>query len=87
MKPRSVRLFIKPFCGWCHEAQDWLNDRGIHYDTLDVTGDPQARKEMFALSRQTRAPVIEVDGNILADFGADELEAFWQKLPPDRGGE
>ena len=77
MKPEKVRLFIKPYCGWCDEAMDWLNERGVKYETLDVTADPGARKEMLQLSGQTLAPVIEVDGEILADFGTEELEEFW----------
>jgi len=80
MKPGKVRLFIKPYCGWCHEAVDWLEERGVKYETLDVTSDPAARKEMLQLSGQTLAPVIEVDGEILADFGTDELEEFWKGI-------
>lgn len=80
MKPETVRLFIKPFCGWCHEAQDWLDSRGIKYELLDVTSDSTARKEMRELSGQTLAPVIEVDGEVLADFDTGQLEDFWKKL-------
>ena len=80
MKAEKIRLFIKPFCGWCHEAMDWLNERGVQYETLDVTEDPLARKEMFELSGQTLAPVIDVDGEILADFDTGQLEVFWKKL-------
>jgi len=79
MKPDKVRLYIKPFCGWCHEAMDWLNERGIAYEELDVVANGAARKEMIALSGQNLAPVIDVDGEILADFGADELDEWWQK--------
>ena len=85
MKPNKVRLFIKPYCGWCHEAADWLNDRGIQYETLDVVADAVARKEMVKLSGQTLAPVIDVDGKILADFGADELADFWETLQETPG--
>lgn len=80
MKPNKVRLFIKPYCGWCHEAKDWLDERGIQYEELDVTSDRAARSEMIQLSNQTLAPVIEVDGEILADFDTDQLEEFWKKL-------
>ncbi len=59
---------------------DWLNARGIQYETLDVTSDPAARREMRELSGQTLAPVIEVDGEILADFDTDQLEIFWKQL-------
>ena len=65
MKPEKVRLFIKPFCGWCHEAQEWLEARSIPYETLDVIADPAARKEMFQLSGQSLAPVID-DANCSA---------------------
>jgi glutaredoxin len=80
MKPERVRLFIKPYCGWCHQAAEWLDKRGISYETLDVISDGAARKEMFQLSGQTLAPVIEVDGEILADFDTGQLEVFWKEI-------
>jgi glutaredoxin 3 len=76
----NIRLFIKPYCGWCHEAQDWLDERGIKYELMDVTSDRKARQEMLELSGQTLAPVIDVDGEILADFDTGQLEEFWKKL-------
>ena len=79
MKPTSVRLFIKPGCPWCDEAIEWLDARGVRYETLDVIRNATARHEMHELTGQTRAPSIDVDGNILADFGADELEAWWNE--------
>ena len=65
---------------------DWLNERGIKHEVLDVTSDAVARKEMLQLSGQTLAPVIDVDGEILADFGTDELERFWAELEAKQTG-
>jgi glutaredoxin 3 len=79
MKPNRVRLFIKSFCPWCHRAEHWLDRRGISYETLDVLEEPKLMKEMVALSGQDLAPVIEVDGKVLADFGPDELEEWWHE--------
>lgn len=78
MKPESVRLFIKPGCPWCEEAIDWLDTNGVKYELLDVTTNVEARDEMHELTGQTRAPSIDVDGQVLADFDADELEAWWE---------
>jgi len=86
-QPDKVRLFIKPFCDWCQQAMDWLDDQGIEYEVLDVTSDEKACLEMSRLSGQTVAPVIDVDGRILADFGARELSAFWKKLDQPRDDE
>jgi len=76
----KVRLFIKPYCGWCHKAMRWLDEHGVKYETLDVIANADANREMVALSGQTLAPVIEVDGKILADFGPEELAKFWETL-------
>ena len=79
-QPATVRLFIKPFCGWCTEAMEWLDRNKIKYNALDVTSDRAAWDEMARLSGQSSAPVIEVDGEMLADFGASELAQFWNEL-------
>ena len=76
----KIRLFIKPYCPWCHRAVDWLNTHGIKCKTLDVIADPEAYEEMIELSGQSYAPVIEVGDDILADFGPEELARFWEKL-------
>jgi glutaredoxin len=81
----KIRLFIKPYCPWCHKAQHWLDERGIQYETLDVISDGKAMTEMVNLSGQRLAPVIDVDGQILADFGPDELAKFWEKISTTDG--
>jgi glutaredoxin len=86
MQSQRIRLFIKPYCGWCRRAMDWLDDRGLHYEVIDVIADRAAYDEMFRLSGQTLAPVIDVDGRILADFGPRELEAFWRRLEQEGAG-
>ena len=80
VKPKRVRLFIKPYCPWCHRATRWLNERGVEYETVDVTSDEAAFDEMIRLSGQELAPVIQVDGKVLADFGPEQLAGFWEEL-------
>jgi glutaredoxin 3 len=76
----SIRLFIKPYCSWCHKAEAWLKKHDVKYEVLDVISDADAYREMREISGQTLAPVIDVDGEILADFGPEELAAFWEQL-------
>ena len=80
VKPKRIRLFIKPYCGWCHKAVRWLDDEGVQYDKVDVIADEAAHDEMIRLSGQDLAPVLDVNGKILADFGPEQLAAFWKKL-------
>jgi glutaredoxin 3 len=80
VKAKNIRLFIKPYCGWCHKAIRWLDDRDIEYETIDVIADENAFDEMIRISGQDLAPVIDVGGEVLADFGPDQLERFWKQL-------
>jgi glutaredoxin 3 len=57
----------------------WLDDRGIAYERVDVMADENAYDEMIRISNQDLAPVIDVDGEILADFGPDQLAVFWAR--------
>ena len=58
----------------------WLDREKVPYETIDVIADSAAFEEMIRLSGQTCAPVLEVDGRILADFGPEELPGFLEKL-------
>ena len=80
VKPKRIRLFIKPYCGWCHKAERWLDERGVEYEKVDVLTDETAYDEMIRLSGQDLTPVLDVDGKILADFGPEQLADFWRKL-------
>lgn len=75
---KSVRpvFYTKIGCPWCAEAREVLDRRGVGYDEKIVTTDPAAMAEMQRLSGQTKAPVLDWAGEILADFGAAELEPF-----------
>jgi glutaredoxin 3 len=86
VKPKQVRLFIKPYCGWCHKATRWLDQQGVDYETIDVMADETAYDEMIKLSGQDLAPVIDVDGKILGDFGPDQLAEFWRDLEKKNAG-
>jgi glutaredoxin len=76
----ATRLFIKPYCGWCHKAMRWLDDHDIAYEKIDVIADDLAFAEMVRVSGQELAPVLDVDGQILADFGPEELPKFFESL-------
>lgn len=78
VKSKRIRLFVKPYCGWCHRAERWLDEHGVDYEAIDVISDETAYDEMIRLSGQELAPVLEIEGEVLADFGPDQLASFWR---------
>jgi glutaredoxin 3 len=58
----------------------WLDDHDIAYEKLDVIADDAAFAEMVRFSGQELAPVLELDGRVLADFGPEELPGFFKTI-------
>lgn len=69
-------LYVKTGCPWCTEASAFLAEHGIGYREVNVSTDPAAFNAMEQASGQSKAPVLDWHGRILADFGAEELKAF-----------
>jgi glutaredoxin len=69
-------LYIKPGCPWCEEVVHFLDRRNIEVHTRIVSGNREAMQEMVELSGQTKAPTMDWHGDVLADFGVDELIPF-----------
>jgi len=70
------RLFVKAGCPWCAQAKETLQRLSIAYDEIVVSSNPEAMEEMVKLSNQTKAPTMDWEGDILADFGNEELLPF-----------
>jgi len=72
-------LYVKTDCPWCLEVIEFLSSHGVSYREQNVTEQPGALEEMQKKSGQTRAPTLDWNGQILADFGVDELVPFLRK--------
>ena len=72
-------LYIKRGCPWCDEVVEYLDRKKIEVQTFNVSSDREAMQEMVALSGQSKAPTMDWNGEVLADFGVDELVPFLAK--------
>jgi glutaredoxin 3 len=69
-------LSVKTGCPWCAEVSSFLAEHGIGYRELNVSDDAAAFNAMEHASGQSKAPVLDWHGRILANFGLDELKPF-----------
>ena len=72
----STILYVKQGCPWCIAAEEELQKLGVKYDLREVRSSPAFFEEMKKLSGQTKAPVLQMDGRVLADFGPEQLPGF-----------
>ena len=69
-------LYVKSGCPWCVEVESYLDRHGIEVSKTVVSGNRAAMEEMVRISGQGKAPTLDWEGEILADFGVEELVPF-----------
>jgi glutaredoxin 3 len=74
-----VKMYVTLICPYCIRAKALLNQRGIAFDTVDVTGDHEARAWLVQATGRRTVPQIFIDGEPIGGF--DELREL------DRSGE
>ena len=72
----KVRVYSTTFCPYCKMAKDFLKERKIPFEDINVQEDQSAAKEMIEKSGQAGVPVIEIDGNMVIGFDIDKMKEF-----------
>ncbi len=65
---KKIVVYSTPTCPHCQRAKQFLEDRAIPFQVVDVAGDKSAREEMIKKSGQMSVPVIEIDGVLTVGF-------------------
>lgn len=74
----DVRIYTTTYCPFCHRARGLLEDRGIPFEEIDVTGDTRERDRLTAETGRATVPQVFIRGDAIG--GYDEL------LELDRSG-
>jgi glutaredoxin 3 len=72
-------LYLKTGCPWCDDVVAYFKKHKIEVHHRTVSGNREAMQEMVKLSGQSKAPTLDWYGEVLADFGVDELVPFLKK--------
>ena len=71
----KVEVYSTSYCPYCMRAKALLRSKGIAFEEIDVTDDPELRAKMVKLSGGRRTvPEIFINGENIG--GCDELYAL-----------
>ena len=70
-----IEIYTTRYCPYCHAAKRLLSRKGVVYTEIDVSGDPQMRRDMMARANgRTTVPQIFIGSTHLG--GCDDLYAL-----------
>ena len=70
----KVKIYTTPACPFCVMAKQYLKEKGIEFEEIDVSKNEKAAKEMVEKSGQMGVPVIEIDGKIVIGFDKEKID-------------
>jgi glutaredoxin-like YruB-family protein len=70
----NIKVYSTPTCPYCIRAKDYLKQKNVTFQNIDVSTDKAGLDEMVKVSGQMGVPVIIVDGQIVVGFDRERLE-------------
>jgi glutaredoxin len=74
----KITTYVKTGCPWCIAVTEYLNKENIEHEEKNVTENLNFFMEMEKISEQTKAPVVVIDGHVLADTDKEAVAEYLQ---------
>ena len=75
----KVKIYTTNTCTYCDMDKDYMKEKSIGYEEINVESDEAAAKEMIEKSGQMGVPVLEINGKVLVGFNKEEIEKALHK--------
>lgn len=76
----KIKVYSTPTCPWCRMLKDYLIEKKVEFENIDVSSDRNAADEMVEKSGQLGVPQIEINGRMIVGFDRDAIEEELAKL-------
>lgn len=79
----KIVMYTRKWCGYCTAAERLLDEKGVDYENIDVTGNHEKRRWLVEVTGgRTTVPQIFIDGESIG--GYDDLRALDRRGDLDR---
>lgn len=73
----KVRIYSQPTCPSCQQAKEYMKNKGIEYEDMDVTVDRVAFKELVNVHKVRVVPLILIGDKKLIGFDPVEFDGAY----------
>lgn len=75
-----VKVYSTPTCPWCVRVKDFLKEKNIEFEDINVAEDTNAAQEMVEKSGQMGVPVLDINGTIIVGFNKAAIETATKNI-------
>lgn len=75
----KIKVYSTENCPYCVMLKDWLKEKGVEFEEIDVGKNKKAAKEMVEKTGQMGVPVTDIDGHVVVGFNKEAIEELLEK--------
>jgi glutaredoxin 3 len=69
-----VKIYSTPTCVYCKTLKEYIKNKNISFEDIDVSKDEKQLQKMIKDSGQMGVPVIDIDGEIITGFDKERID-------------
>lgn len=69
----KIKIYSTPTCPYCVTLKEFLREKGIEFEDIDVAQNSEAREEIIQKSGQMGVPVVDIGGEIIVGFDKEKI--------------
>lgn len=73
-EPKKVLIYTTPTCPYCQQTKEYLKEKNIAYEEVDVAADSVKAQEMIDKSGQMGVPVVMIDDEVIIGFDKEKID-------------
>ncbi len=70
----TVKVYSTPTCPYCHQLKDYLKEKNVDFEDIDVSTNEKEAEAMVKKSGQMGVPVLDVDGTVVVGFDRAKVD-------------
>jgi len=72
----EVKVYSTPTCPYCVRVKEYLKQKNINFQNIDVSSDKVSLEEMVKLTGQMGVPVVVIDGEVVVGFDRAKIDSL-----------
>ncbi len=68
-----IKMFSTPNCPYCVMLKQYLSDKKISYENIDVSEDQNAANQMFEKSHNMGVPQLWIKDQVVVGFDVEQI--------------
>lgn len=69
----EIKVYTSDTCSYCKMVKEYLSEKGVEYEEMNISKDPEARKELISEGFMG-VPVVYIGDEVIQGFDKKKLD-------------